>query len=58
MKAYMFKSISENNKLCNYIFKPVNSQILTYDSHELFDIDNKHLEYFPIINQRAFSVGQ
>jgi hypothetical protein len=58
IKSYMFKKSSSSNKLCQYIFRPVNSQLLTYDSQQLFDVDNHHVEYFPIVNQRVFSVGQ
>ena len=53
----MFKNASKQ-RICQYIFRPVDSQLLTYDTQELFEVDNSHKEYFPIVNQRVFSVGQ
>jgi Fe-S cluster biosynthesis and repair protein YggX len=57
IKSYLFDKSNRSNKLLWYIFRPVNSQLLTYYSQEQFDVDYCHKEYFPIVNQRVFSVG-
>lgn len=48
---------TNNGKLKSYIFKPVNFQILQYSEDEIFNLENKHLEYFPMVNQRVFPIG-
>lgn len=46
-----------HGKLSRFIFRPVQSPLLDYTEHELFDLENPHLEYFPLVNQRVFSIG-
>lgn len=43
--------------LKTYVFKPTNTQLLKYEEANIFDKENGHLEYFPIVNQRVFSIG-
>jgi len=43
--------------LRTYIFKPTDTQLLKFEEHNIFDKENRHLEYFPIVNQRVFSIG-
>jgi len=31
--------------------------MLNISDHNIFDIKYKHLEYFPMVNSRVFSVG-
>lgn len=50
--------IQSNGRILDYIFKPIKSQIIDYSKHELFDFENPHLEYFPMVNQRVFSIGK
>ena len=47
----------KHSMLKPYVFKPTNTQLLKFDEANLFDRENGHLEYFPIINQRVFSIG-
>ena len=49
----------ENNlsSLKSYVYKPIDSQLIKYDESLLFDVENEHLEYFPIVNQRVFALG-
>jgi len=40
------------------VFNPVKCPIYEISEHEIFDNNHLHLEYFPIVNQRIFPIGQ
>lgn len=57
MKEWIVRKENSGNKLFLYINRPVQSQFINVTSQELFDVEHKHLEYFPIVNQRVFKIG-
>lgn len=48
---------SGSARLPSYVFTPFTSQLVNFPEHSLFDVTFKHLEYFPIVNQRVFPIG-
>ena len=45
--------------LYGYLFKPLEQNPLLLSTfHNVFDVKFKHLDYFPIVNQRVFSIGE
>ena len=59
IKKLLFSDQNNNdrNSLKDYIFKPIGSQFVTYTNERLFEKEHRHLEYYPVINQRVFPIG-
>ena len=56
IKAY-YNHLMLSSDLLRCLNRPVESQFFGLSSEILFDEKHKHLEYFPIVNQRVFSIG-
>jgi len=40
------------------MWRPMKSILFNVDPATLFDLKHEHLEYYPIVNKRAFSIGR
>lgn len=51
------KSYNKCNLLKKFIHVPVSTPLLNVEAKFLFEYENPHLEYFPMVNARVFSIG-
>lgn len=55
-KSFATQQFPKSN-LTHVLFKPIESQFITVKPETVFDNLHKHLEYFPMVNQRVFAIG-
>lgn len=45
-------------KVMHYFYTPIECQLFDLSPEKLYEMTHHHLEYYPIVNQRAFPIGQ
>ena len=58
IKCLFMDSLNNGCKFTEYVHKPIDCELIEYSTYRVFDVENKHLEYLPIVNQRVFPVGE
>ena len=42
----------------HYFYAPIECQLFDLSPEKLYEMTHYHLEYYPVVNQRAFPIGQ
>ena len=50
IKCFFMEALNRSCKFIEYVHKPVDCELINYSTYRVFDVENKHLEYFPIVN--------